>query len=286
MIEIKQLSNTSIEAIYHSFNRAFEDYVEPVQMTLSQFQHMIERRGYNAEISFGAFDGGELVGFTLNGQGSWQGIETAYDTGTGIIKRYRKQGLATRILEESLELLRKKGIRQYLLEVIKTNTKALDLYRKAGFNVTREFDYFVESYTELDLPDPVLPISYEYRENIRIDWDRFRQFWAFEPSWQNSIESINRKPDAFKTIGIQFNKQIIGYGIIEPESGDIPQLCIQPEYRKRKLASALFAKLTTHSKSDKIKMINTQSSYLPQQDFMSSLGFSTGIGQLEMVRKL
>ena len=125
MIEIMQLKSTDIEVIHDSFNRAFEDYVEPFKLSVSQLKHMIERRGYDENISFGAFDNGSLVGFTLNGKGIWMGKKTAYDTGTGIVKAYRKQGLATRIFEESLEILKQEGITQYLLEVVLRNRLSL-----------------------------------------------------------------------------------------------------------------------------------------------------------------
>ena len=44
---------------------------------------------------------------------------------------------------ESLEILRQNDIHQYLLEVIQTNRGAVELYRKEGFKVTREFDCYI-----------------------------------------------------------------------------------------------------------------------------------------------
>ena len=69
MISIKTLDGISIAAIYDAFTKAFSDYVEPINLTLNQLQHMIERRGFTPQLSFGAFSGEELVGFTLNGTG-------------------------------------------------------------------------------------------------------------------------------------------------------------------------------------------------------------------------
>ena len=91
MIEIKQLTDVSIEEIYTAFSNAFSDYVEPFDLTINQLKHMIERRGYNFHLSFGAFNGNDLVGLTLNGIGDWNGRLTAYDTGTGVIKEFRKK---------------------------------------------------------------------------------------------------------------------------------------------------------------------------------------------------
>jgi len=83
MITIKTLTGISIEQIHEAFTKAFADYVEPFDLTYEQLKYMIERRGYNPDISLGAFNENELVAFTLNGIGEWNGELTAYDTGTG-----------------------------------------------------------------------------------------------------------------------------------------------------------------------------------------------------------
>ena len=286
MIEIKPLTGISIVTIHNSFKKAFADYVEPFDLTFPQLKYMIERRGYNEDISFGAFDEGELIGFTLNGKGIWDILPTAYDTGTGIIKEYRKKGLATKIFNESLPVLRDNGVKQYLLEVIKSNTKAFNLYKKAGFSVVREFDYFVSKISDIKLTKNVLPNSYSFQNDIKPDWDLLRSFWDFVPSWQNSIESIQRKESNFKIIGISFEKNIIGYGIIEPETGDIPQICIEKSYRNQKLATLLFSELLKYSKNKEIKVLNTIVEYKPIKEFMKSLNISPGLGQYEMILSL
>ena len=50
---------------------------------------MLIRRGYVPKLSFAAFDNGKIVAFTLNGIGMFNGIRTAYDTGTETVKEYR-----------------------------------------------------------------------------------------------------------------------------------------------------------------------------------------------------
>ena len=88
MITIRQLTNISIDEIHNAFKDAFSDYAEPFDLTKAQLQYMIERRGFNFELSFGAFNNNTLVGFTLNGVDEWNNKLTAYDTGTGIVKEY------------------------------------------------------------------------------------------------------------------------------------------------------------------------------------------------------
>ncbi len=282
MIEIKQLTNVSMEVIYKASVNAFSDYVEPFDITIDQFRYMIERRGCDLNLSFGAFSGTELVGFTLNGVGNWYGKRTAYDTGTGIIKEYRKQGIATKMFEESLPVLRSNGIEFYLLEVIRTNTKAFELYKKAGFKVIRELDYYDIEKNELRLHTKDLSDEFEFREIRNPDWQLMKTFWEFEPSWQNCIDSINRKLKYFKIFGVFKNETLAGYGIIEPTTGDIPQLAIAKNFRRKGLGTSLLKLLVSFAEGDEIRIINTAAEYEPFKKFAKSVNLEPGFGQYEM----
>ncbi|MEE4218895.1 MAG: GNAT family N-acetyltransferase, partial [Xanthomonadales bacterium] len=169
-MKIQSLENVSIEDIHRAFTRAFSDYVEPFNLTVEQLQHTLQRRGFNACLSFAAYSGGEIVGFTLNGSGQWNGQATAYDTGTGVHISHRKQGIASRIFEASLPVLKAHGVSQYLLEVIRVNTKAADLYRKFGFSITREFDYWACPGDALELRSGPLPEGISIRPLEGPDW--------------------------------------------------------------------------------------------------------------------
>ena len=286
MISIKSLSGVSVERIYDAFVNAFSDYVEPFNLSFEQLKYMIERRGFNLDLSFGAFNKNELVGFTLNGIGDWNGILTAYDTGTGIIKEFRKKGIATKLFNESLPVLRENNIAQYLLEVIRTNTSAYELYRKAGFEVTREFDYFVSTKDKIVINKNMLNEEFKIKEIKYPDWELFKTFWDYIPSWQNSIDSINRKLEYFIILGIFEKDNVAGYGIVEKETGDIPQLCIAKKFRRKGLATTLFYHLLQYSEKDEIKIINTPKTFYPFKKFATSINLKAGLGQYEMLLKL
>ena len=202
MIKIKTLEKTPFKQIYEAVSDAFSDYVEPFDLTIEELKYMFERRGYDLEISFGAFDGSKLVGITINGIGDWNGKLTAYDSGTGIVKEYRKRGIARRMFDESLPILKKKGITQYLLEVIKTNRGAYELYKKAGFNIVRELDYFKIGISELKYDKLVNKPDFNFNVIEEPDWNTFKSFWDFDPSWQNSIDCMKRKADHLKILGL------------------------------------------------------------------------------------
>jgi len=294
MIQIKTLGNTPFEQIHSAFAKAFEDYIEPFDLTQDQLKHMVERRACDFELSFGAFHNDELIGFTLNGIDNWNGRLTAYDTGTGIIKDFRKQGIATRMFNESLPILRQNKITQYLLEVIKTNTSAVHLYKKAGFKIIREFDYYVKTR---EPKDDLAKIKFVQIEGIRFNgeyviqqieepaWKIFENFWDFYPSWQNSIDSIKRKFKCFNFLGIYHQYNLIGYGIIEKHTGDIPQFAISPQHRRKGLGKILYYSLLECTASNQIKFINPDADNKPFKIFAKNLGLPPGLGQYEMLMK-
>ena len=282
MILIKPLSGIRVETIYDAFVNAFSDYVEPINLSFQQFKSMIERRGCCLDLSFGAFYKDKLVGFTINGTGDWNGYMTAYDTGTGILRDFRKKGLATKLFNTTVPILRKNSISQYLLEVIRTNTSAYELYRKAGFEVTREFDYFQSPRDNIIIKKNRVNKNFSLKEIKLPDWALFKTFWDVMPSWQNSIDSINRKSENFKFLGVFDNERVAGYAVIETKTGDIPQLSIDKTYRRKGLATTLIYNLLPYSENNEIKVINTPKAFYPFKKFASSINLTAGFGQYEM----
>ena len=120
-MEIKSLEKTDFDTLFRAFGRAFADY--EVQLNAEQLRAMLTRRGFDPALSFAAFDGAQIAAFTLNGIGNFNGVPTAYDTGTGTLKEYRGTGLGTEIFRHSMPHLRRAGVGQYLLEVLQYNTR-------------------------------------------------------------------------------------------------------------------------------------------------------------------
>lgn len=194
-MEIKSLENTCFGTLFEAFGQAFADY--EVQLDETQLRRMLRRRGFDPRLSFAAFDGERIAAFTLNGTGNFNGLPTAYDTGTGTLEAYRGQGLAAKVFEHSIPYLREAGIRQYLLEVLQHNTKAVSVYRKLGFETAREFNYSIQQGAHVHLGAKIPDIACTVTP---VDVGRFApdpQFWDFMPSWQNSPEAIRRAAGDF-----------------------------------------------------------------------------------------
>jgi len=281
---IKSLGNTDFEVLFTAFNEAFRDY--EMQVNRHELSVMLQRRGFNAELSFGAFEDEKLVSFTFNGTGFFNGIKTAYDTGTGTLEEFRGRGLATQIFEHSLPFLKQNGIGQYLLEVLQHNTKAINVYNKLGFKVSREFSYFVQDADKVLVSAHLLPSKYVIRE---IDLGRKQEmvlFWDFIPSWQNSFEAILRQSDDFIIRGVFDDAKLVGYGILEPYSGDITQIAVSKDYRRQGIGSGIFNELLKCNKFKSVKAVNVEISCTSLKLFLVSKNIPEKGKQFEMIREL
>ncbi len=283
-MEIKSLAATGFDDIFKAFERAFAGY--ELQLNKSQLRTMFKRRGFDKALSFGAFDKKDIVAFTCNGTGDYQGVFTAYDTGTGTLENYRGQGLATRIFESSVPCLKAAGISRYLLEVLQHNTKAVSVYRKIGFEVTREFNYFkqenkavIDNFKEPEFPYTVRSLNIEELHSVRT-------FWDFHPSWQNSMESVMRTLDDFMILGVYDDDKLAGYSVFEPVSGDVTQIAVDVPYRRNGIGSVLLREIIKWNRNEAVKIVNTDVRCESITGFLNSKNIPVRGKQFEMMKQL
>ena len=283
-MEMKSLDNICLDELFEAFEQAFADY--EVQLNKTELLTMLKRRGFESKFSFGAFDGNKIVSFTCNGIGNFYGTPTAYDTGTGTLKDYQGKGLATQVFKYSIPHLKALGIKEYLLEVLQHNTGALSVYRKLGFEVTREFYYFKLKNDQISKTIRTLDFPYTLKP-IKIDeYNSISNFWDFKPSWQNSIEAIERSLEDFICLGVFSESKIVGYSIFEPMSGDVTQIAVDKQFRRRGIGSLLFQKMLESNKHSSIKIINTDTECHSITAFLQSKNIEPAGKQFEMIKKL
>ena len=283
-MEIRSLEKISFERIFKAFAAAFADY--DIQLNADELKTMLKRRGFNPDLSFAAFEGEEIVSFTLNGTGNFNGQRMAYDTGTGTLKAFRGKGLATDIFSYSIPYLKEANIHYYLLEVLQHNTKAVSVYRKIGFEVTREFNYFIWENEEFnnevkysDSPYSIEAIDLKKHDSIPV-------FWDYYPSWQNSFKSIQRAPEDFICLGAFNDQELLGYCVFEPNSGDITQLAVSKVFRRKGIGSLLVQEASKSNRNSKTKLINADVSCDSIVEFLKVKNIEATGKQFEMIKKL
>ena len=189
---------------------------------------MLARRRWVPEASAGAFEDGQLVAFTVNGIDGTRG----YDSGTGVVPTHRRHGLAREIMRACYPLLRDRGCTEYVLEVLEGNDRARELYLAEGFEVSRGLQCW--TWEPSGFPVAQSPSDVRTTTGKPGDWEIGQLWWDILPSWQNSPSSIARAKDTHVTLG---NDD--GYVIVFPNTGDVPQLAVRRERRRRGVGTRL-----------------------------------------------
>lgn len=160
------------------------------------------------------------------------------------------------------------------------------MYRKLGFETVREFNYFYLANAEIADRGETLCLPHTLR---RIDPEKFASipsFWDFVPSWQNSFESIKRAAADFVSLGVFAEKELIGYCVFEPASGDIAQIGVDRQYRRRGIAGALLREMLRMNRKDSVKIINTDVACDSITGFLKAKNIVPQGKQFEMIRKI
>ncbi len=283
-MEIKPLNTISFDALFNAHAKAFKDY--PFQWSKEALRKTALRRGFDTSLSFGAFHENELVSFTMNGIGIFNNVKTAYDTGTGTIEEYRGKGLASNIFEHSIPFLKAAKVQQYILEVLEENKKAYSVYSQQGFVVSRTFGCFRVNMNEWNYLSPA-PVKDITLKEIDLGYQQQMETMTdFNLSWQNNFQALLKKPDDFKVIGAFNNNTFIGYGIIEPETGDIPILAVAHQERRKGTGTLILQELKKMNRADIVKIINIESTQDHIKHFIGKNEVPKIVSQFEMIKGL
>jgi ribosomal protein S18 acetylase RimI-like enzyme len=172
--------------------------------------------------------------------------------------------------------LREHGSRQYLLEVLSTNDKAIALYRSLGFSTTRMLQCW--SFAGAAAPE------HQIRE-VTADWPLFRTWCEVAPSWQNCTDSILRSGGAHVILGAFDERQLAGYAVVYLENGGLPQLAVAPSHRRRGLGTSLL-RAARFRAALPLKILNVDENAEGTQAFLAAADAETTVRQHEMLLTL
>ena len=83
---------------------------------------------------FVALKGDEVIGWCDISPRRGEGFTHCGRLGMGVLKDYRRQGIGTKLMERAIIRAIELGLERIELEVYSSNTPAINLYEKRGFN--------------------------------------------------------------------------------------------------------------------------------------------------------
>ncbi|NJN78058.1 MAG: GNAT family N-acetyltransferase [Saprospiraceae bacterium] len=124
MLTFKSLTNIKIEIIVEGLLASFADYFVQMPQSVNFWKNHWQRNRVRYDLSFGVFDGENLVGFMVNGVDFRDGKLMAFNAGTGVIPSHQGQKIVKQLYNFALPIFKNNGIENFALEVIAQNNKS------------------------------------------------------------------------------------------------------------------------------------------------------------------
>ena len=280
-METITLDGIPLSEITVCFNEAFSDYFMKFSATESYLQKRWKGAGVDFSLSVGVMDDGKLVGFIVNGIRDFNGLKTAFNTGTGVIPSHRGNGFTEKMYQFLAPKFTKNGIQSLSLEVIQENEKAIHVYEKVGLKIIRGL-YCYGGEIKVELPKSTQDLVFKKLETP--EWDVFKSFCDFEPAWDNKNIAIKTCKEFLSFYGVEKNNELIAFAIIKDKDLYISQFGVHPDFRNQGVGKFLFSHLSTLYSS--VKIINVDASAVSVIKFIESVGLKNSVNQYEMVSYL
>jgi ribosomal protein S18 acetylase RimI-like enzyme len=186
-IRLVPASQFSIEQLTEAYNHTRVDYMVPMPMNAARLASYVRVYDVNMERSWVAVDGSQILGLAMLGVRPGR----SWVTRLGVLPDRRRRGTGEALLAALLDSTIRLGRPLSILEVIKGNTPAHQLFLKAGFKETRELTV---------LRRPPGPLSQEPAG--RAEWlakEEALDLLSTHPirtAWTNEIDSYINAGDA------------------------------------------------------------------------------------------
>lgn len=188
MFKYKRCTEAGSDAIYEAFTAGFSDYIIKIDMSQDDFQkHFFGPEGNSHEYSVIAFDDRKPVGLILGGIKIYEGLKTLRCGALCVIPDHRGTEVSHKLFELHKEIAQENGCSQLFLEVIAGNERAINFYRKKGYEKVYDLVYY--SHSDPPAINTDLPSGFTVK---RTDIDALRNFRReirnIHINWQNDFD--------------------------------------------------------------------------------------------------
>ncbi|GLC31072.1 GNAT family N-acetyltransferase [Clostridium omnivorum] len=208
-MEFKRCTEVDMNSMYSAFSLGFSDYIIKLEMPQSIFEmRFFGPEGNSLEYSFIAIDEEKPVGIILGGIKHYDGVKTLRCGTLAVAPEYRGKGISHKLMELHREEAIKQQCKQLFLEVIVGNDRAINFYKKLGYEKIYDLSYFSHkdvtslsekcmlqlSIHEIDIKD--LRAAAQKSKEIHINW-------------QNDLDYIE-KLDGQINLGAYVGHKLVG----------------------------------------------------------------------------
>jgi len=170
-LELRPASTLDLDELAALFTAGYEDYYVPIAVDAGAISFMANAFDYDLGGSRVAVRDGERVGVCMlgaRGDEGWIG-------GLGVVGSARREGIGDTLMQAVLDEARSRGMHEVRLEVIRENARAIPLYERLGFGLTRDLEVWsvpTGSGPVLDVPVAEAHAVTKARRVVREPWQR------------------------------------------------------------------------------------------------------------------
>lgn len=236
-VQYKRCSDVDMSMVFKAFTTGFSDYIIRLEMDEDYFtKRFFEAEGNFRETSFIAFSGYTPVGLIMGGFKDYEGIKTMRCGTLCIHPDFRGLGISQELFKLHREEAIKKGCKQLFLEVLLGNDRAINFYKKLGYEKIYKLKYFnledISKLKEYNIDDvSIRETSIEELKILR------STLFDAHINWQNDIECIEKNPGQH-IFSASIEDRFIGFLCIS-NIGKISFLWITANYRNKGIATTL-----------------------------------------------
>ncbi|MBS5822335.1 MAG: GNAT family N-acetyltransferase [Clostridium argentinense] len=239
MINYKRCCDVDINLIYEAFKIGFSDYIIKVNISKDMFiTRFLGSEGNCLEHSFIALEENKPVGIILGGIRIYEEIKTMRCGTLAIHPDYRGRKISDKLFELHKEEAIKNHCKQLFLEVIVGNDRAINFYKKLGYEKIYDLSYYsfdnISNLKKIDIP----------KVNIReINLSEFEKALNktkdIHINWQNHIEYIKKCDNTF-FYGAYYDNELISSLSISSD-GKLSFIWTKNQFRRKKIASSILS---------------------------------------------
>ena len=279
MVIYKKCSEVDLNLVYDAFQIGFSDYIIKIEMPKELFINrffMVEGNGLDQ--SFIALDENKAIGVVLGGIKYYEGIKTMRCGTLAVALEYRGKGISQRLMELHREEAKKLDCKQLFLEVIVSNDRAINFYKKLGYEKIFDLNYF--SLNEISTLKETNNLGFHIRQTdikeLKLVKEKIKDIHI---NWQNDIEYIE-KSNGQITLGAYINGKIAGIISIN-QNTRINFIWVENALRHNGIGTNLIIKAAKELNLSKITIGFPNNASI--QGFIKHIGFKKDdISQYEM----
>lgn len=279
MISYKKCSEVDRNLIYDAFNIGFSDYIIkteiPKEIFISRF---FGTEGNGFEQSFIALDGSKAIGVALGGVKDYEGIKTMRCGSLAVDPKYRGKGISQNLMKLHKEEAVKQECKQSFLEVLVGNDRAINFYKKLGYEKIYDLSYFtLNDLSTIKANNKLkLDIKTSSIEELKLIRKKIKDVHI---NWQNDIEYIE-KSEGQLTLGAYINNKIAGIISINKNT-KISFIWVENALRHKAIGTSLLISAAKELNVRKVSIGIPNNSSI--QGFITHIGFKkNAISQYEM----